>query len=127
MESNLFSIVPNDYDAKIVKNLYSGDYGETYQFLQIQYFSYVLSNFENEFYEEIYSIAQDDKQHHELLAEIILKLGGDPTYEIDNEFILLRNIEYFKGIKQILSYILNIKENAIIKYKILLNKIEKKE
>ena len=126
--SSLSKINHNDYYSKLIKEIYAGDNGETFMFLQFLYFSYTLSSFENEFTKTFYLISQDDIDHHAMLGECLVKLGGEPTY-ISSKNIALNgiNFEYFKGLKQIIEYAIEIKEKSIINYKILLNKIQEKE
>ena len=126
--SKFSKISPNEYYAKLIKDAYIGEDSETYLMLQFLYFSYILSNFENDFVSSLYTIAQDDIDHHLLLGECIVKLGGDPDF-ISNKNTPLSgmNFEYLKSIKSILDYGIELKEKSIIKYKILINKIVEKE
>lgn len=121
-------IQPNDYYSKLIKSAYIGAESETNMFMQFLYFSYVLSNFQNEFTTAFYAIAQDDLDHHSMLGECLIKLGGDPDF-VSNKNVALsgRDFEYFKGIKQMLEYGISKKEKALINYKILINKIAEKE
>ena len=121
-------IKPNNYYSTLLQDAYCGEDGETFYFLQFQYFCYILSSFENEFTDEFYKIAQDDLDHHTMLGECIVKLGGDPIYKNSKGVNFnLKDIEYLKGIKQIFTYCIELKEKSIINYKILLSKIMDKE
>ena len=128
VKTKLNSINQNNYYANLLKDAYSGEVGETFSLLQFQYFSYVISNFENEFTSQFYMIAQDDLEHHSMLGECIVKLGGDPTF-ISSKNIAINgnNFEYVKGIKQMILQGIEIKEKTIINYKILIAKISEKE
>ena len=117
----------NDYICGLLKDVYAGKNGATTLFLQFTYFQYILSNFENEFKQVFCSIASRDLQHHKMLGELIVKFGGDPDFCTANEYFSGKFIENFKGIKQILSYAVELKEKSIINYKIILSKIEEKQ
>lgn len=57
-----------------------------------------------------------------------MKLGGDPTYySSKNTYLNGKNVEYTKGIKQMILRGIEIKEKSIINYKILISKIIEKE
>lgn len=126
--SKTSKIQPNEYYAKLVKTAYVGEESETNMLLQFLYFSYVLSGFENEFTTAFYKIAQDDLDHHSMLGECLIKLGGDPNFVTSKNVVFSGNdIEYFKGTQQMLEYGISQKEKAVINYKILMNKIAEKE
>lgn len=126
--TSLSKIAPNKYYSNLLKDAYAGEEGETNSFLQFLYFSYILSSFENEFSSVFYEIAKDDIDHHAMLGECIVKLGGDPSYFSPNDVPASgKDLEYCKGIKQILTLGIEIKEKSIIKYKILLAKIMERE
>ena len=125
--SKLSKIQANNYYANLIKSVYVGEESETNLMLQFLYFSYVLSNFENDFSKAFYDIAQDDLDHHSMLGECLVRLGGDPNFINKNVPLSGKDFEYFKGIKQMLEYGICQKEKAIIKYKIIINKILEKE
>lgn len=121
-----FSPSKNDYQIKIIKDLYCGELGETQQMLQFLYFCYV-TNVQSDFYETLQTIQKDDAAHHKILGEILQKLGGEPSYFSGNNIPLSGlNFEYYKGLKNILDYALEIKEKIILNYKIAINKISEK-
>ena len=121
-----FNLGKNEYTIKTIKELYSGEFGETWQLLQFLYFSFVTSDI-NGLYDSILEIKKDDENHSKLLAKILIDFGEEPSY-ISSKNIPLSgiNFEYFKGIKNILNYALEIKEKSIINYKIAINKINEK-
>lgn len=127
-KTSLNKITPNKYYANLLKECYAGTNGETNCILQFLYFSYILSSFENEFNSVLYEIAQDEIDHHSMLGECIVKLGGDPNYCSPKGLVFNgKNIEEVKGIKQILSLSIELKEKTIINYKVILTKVMEKE
>ena len=126
--ANLNKINPNKYFASLLQDVYAGQNGESKMFLQFLYFAYVLCNFDKEFVDSFYIIAKDDIEHHNLLGEMIVKLGGDPLYVSSKNIAMsFAEIESIKSLKQIINFGLNLKEKTIIEYKILLAKITEKE
>ncbi len=126
--TQLKHITANSYYANLLKEVYAGNDSETMMVMQFLYDSYTLSSFDNDFVEQFYLIAQDDIEHHKLLGECIVKLGGDPVYcSSNNLFFNGKNIENDRGIKQMITRGIEIKEKSIINYKILIAKIIEKE
>lgn len=127
-EIMLKRIVPNNYYATLLQDIYAGTNGKTKSILQFMYFSYILSSFENEFSSEFESIVQDDFIHHKILGKLIVQLGGNPTYISSKGVYFSGNcIESIKGIRQILEMSIEIKKKSIINCKILLAKIAEKD
>ena len=123
---NTFCPSKNNYQIKLIKNLYCGELGETQQMLQFLYFCYV-TNINNDFYEILQTIQKDDSSHHNILGELLHGLGDEPSYFSGNHIPLSGvNFEYFIGLKNIINYALEIKEKIIINYKIAINKIQEK-
>ena len=122
------NITPNKYYADLLQDAYAGKHGESKMFLQFLYFSYVLCNFDKEFADCFCLIAKEDIEHHNLLGEIIVKLGGDPLYVSSKNIAMsFAEIEALKSLKQIINLGIELKEKTIIDYKILLAKIAEKE
>ena len=126
--SNHSKITQNNYYYNLLKDMYSGEFSETASLLQFLYFSYTLSDFENEFVPLLYSIAQDDLEHHTMLGECLIKLGGDAKYINSNSIAFgTTKLEYTKNIKNMLEYGIEFKERSLINYKTILNKVAEKE
>ena len=122
------NLLPNGYYANLLQDVYAGSNSESKMFLQFLYFAYTLCNFDNDFLDVFYKIAKDDIEHHSLLGEMIVRLGGDPVYKSSkNVYMSFDEIEDIKGLKQILNLAIELKEKIIISYKILLKKIVEKE
>ena len=93
--------------------------------LQFMYFCYVQKD-NKQFLEKFLEILTDEQKHHKILGELLFSLGESPTY-FSSKNIPLSGIsfEYFLGLKNILSFALELKEKSIINYKIAINKITK--
>lgn len=118
----------NSYYAGVIKNLFGGSDSETNYFLQFLYYSYITTNLENEVSALMYNIAQDDIDHHAMLADCILCLGGDPIYaSSSNVWFSGKNVDYLKSTKQIILIAIEMKEKSIIDYKTAISKIPEKE
>ena len=115
----------NTYQINIIKDLYSGEFSETESMLQFMYFCYVQKD-NKQFVEKFLEILTDEQKHHKILGELLFSLGESPTY-FSSKNIPLSGIgfEYFLGLKNILSFALELKEKSIINYKIAINKITK--
>lgn len=115
----------NTYQINIIKDLYSSEFGETESMLQFMYFCYVQKD-NKQFCEKFFEIFQDEQKHHKILGELLFSLGESPTY-FSSKNIPLSGVsfEYFVGLKNILSFALELKEKIIINYKIAINKITK--
>ncbi len=126
MYVNIYGVSKNEYETKLVKELYSGDNGQIFQMMQFFYFCNALYDIDelNNFFEQMF---EDCKNNSQILAKILFKNSEEPSY-ISSKNIPISgiNFEYYKGIKNILNYTLEIKEKSIINYKIVLNKINQK-
>lgn len=74
------NICKNPKYAVIVKNLYSGPVSELTAILQYLYGSWHLRDEHKECYEALKSIAIVEMEHMDLLAQVLLCLGGDVKY-----------------------------------------------
>ena len=123
---NIYGVSKNEYETKLIKELYSGENGQIFQMMQFFYFCNVLYDIDelNNFFEQMF---EDCKNNSQILAKILFKNSEEPSY-ISSKNIPISgiNFEYYKGIKNILNYTLEIKEKSIINYKIVLNKINQK-
>ena len=75
---NKLIIKPNGYYEGIVKGLYSGNEGEVLTFLQEMYQANMVFPFEKEQYEFLKKLYEDDIEHTQRLAEILVLMGSDP-------------------------------------------------
>ena len=124
----LKKMAQNTYYASLLQDVFGGANGETKCLMQMLYFCYELSVFENEFSKVFYDIAIDDLTHHNVLGEMIVRLGGEPALCSHSNIVFSGNdIERVKGIRQILDTAIEMKEKCILNYKILLTKIPEKE
>lgn len=113
----------NSYYLGLVQNLYAGSEGELASFLQTTYQSGVLEGTE-EVAEILKKIADQDKKHLSILSHVILMLGGDPKFfNAQNKWFSTREIDYVQGVKQVVSYDIELKEKIIIDYKSTIQKI----
>lgn len=123
MQSKLI-IKPNGYYKGIVKGLYSGNEGEVLTFLQEMYQANMVFPFEKEQYEFLKKLYEDDIEHTQRLAEILVLMGSDPKLiNTQNIWLSGKSIDYVKSYKQMLYTNLELKEKIIIDYKTAINKI----
>lgn len=118
---NYLLISKNLYQAKLLKNLFNSSFGEVFLHLQFAYYSSVLSDFDNNFYDVFNIICNEDFLHEQKLANLIKILGDNPVFNFENYNF---EIKYFKSIKQILLQSLELKEKIIIEYKFAVKKIQ---
>lgn len=118
----------NSYYHGLLQNLYAGQDSETTIFHQLRYQYYMLSGFNDKIAEILNGIALSDLKHHELLAEAIKMVGGDPVLcSAQGKWFGGRSIDYIKDTKQILLLDIEAKEKAIIDYRTTISKIENTE
>lgn len=123
MQSKLI-IKPNGYYEGIVKGLYSGNEGEVLTFLQEMYQANMVFPFEKEQYEFLKKLYEDDIEHTQRIAEILVLMGADPKLiNTQNIWLSGKSIDYVKSYKQMLYTNLELKEKIIIDYKTAINKI----
>ena len=126
MYVNIYGVSKNEYETKLLKELYSGENGQIFQMMQFFYFCNALYDIDelNKIFDQMF---EDCKNNSKILAKILFENSEEPSY-ISSKNIPISgiNFEYYKGIKNILNYTLEIKEKSIINYKIVLNKINQK-
>ena len=121
---NKLIIKPNGYYEGIVKGLYSGNEGEVLTFLQEMYQANMVFPFEKEQYGFLKKLYEDDIEHTQRLAEILVLMGSDPKLiNTQNIWLSGKSIDYVKSYKQMLYTNLELKEKIIIDYKTAINKI----
>ena len=80
--------------------------------------------FEKEQYEFLKKLYEDDIEHTQRLAEILVLMGSDPKLiNTQNIWLSGKSIDYVKSYKQMLYTNLELKEKIIIDYKTAINKI----
>lgn len=123
---NIYGVSKNEYETKLIKELYSGENGQIFQMMQFFYFCNVLFDIQElkDCFEQMF---EDCKISSNILAKMLVENYEEPSY-ISSKNIPISgiNFEYYKGIKNILNYTLEIKEKSIINCKIALNKINQK-
>ena len=126
MYVNIYGVSKNEYETKIIKELYSGENGQIFQMMQFFYFCNVMYDIKElkECFEQMF---EDGKTNSQILAKLLIENYEEPSY-ISSKNIPISGIyfEYYKDIKNILNYALEIKEKSIISCKIALNKINQK-
>jgi len=123
--NKIIDIKTNPFYSEILQNLYMGNAGEVYSYLQLCYQSFLLLPFRNEVGNLFEKIANDDFLHMKLLSHHIVILGGNPIFSSSKGIWLRgRNINYGKDIKSMLIADIEVKENSLINYKVALAKID---
>lgn len=118
----------NSYYLGLVQNLYAGSEGELASFLQTSYQFPLIKDSNEELYNLLKKISEQDKKHLEILSYLILSLGGSPKYfNAQNKWFSTREIDYVQGTKQILSYDIELKEKIVLDYKSTIQKISAQE
>lgn len=114
----------NSYYLGLVQNLYAGSEGELACFLQATYQFQVLDECETSIAQALKKIAEQDQKHMEILAHIIIMLGGNPKFfNAQNKWFSTLEIDYVQGVKQIISFDIELKEKVILDYKSTIQKI----
>ena len=118
----------NSYYSGILQNLFAGSEGEVIIFLQLQYHSNTLKNYNPKISKILYEISLTDLKHQQLLSNAIEMTYGNPIYATtQGKWIGGRQIDYVKDVKQIIHANLEAKEKAIIDYKLAISKIENQQ
>lgn len=118
----------NSYYLGLVQNLYAGSEGELACFLQATYQVQVLEDYDQEIVGTLKKIAEQDQKHLSILSHIILMLGGNPKFlNAQNKWFSTREIDYVQGVKQIISFDIELKEKVILDYKSTIQKISSSE
>ena len=121
----LTHIKHNSYYLGLIQNLYCSSESELVCFLQFEYQKNLLLPFGNDYARVFGQMAEDDLFHSELLSETIISLGGNPVYcSCQGKWLGGRQIDYVKGIKQMLELDIELKEKLIIDYKSATSKID---
>lgn len=118
----------NSYYLGLVQNLYAGSEGELACFLQATYQFQALEDYDQEIVGTLKKIAEQDQKHLSILSHIILMLGGNPKFlNAQNKWFSTREIDYVQGVKQIISFDIELKEKVILDYKSTIQKISSSE
>ncbi len=118
----------NSYYSGILQNLFAGSEGEVVLFMQLQYHSNILKNYNPKISEILTEISLTDLKHQQLLSNAIEMTYGNPIYATtQGKWVGGRQIDYIKDIKQILHANLEAKEKAIIDYKLAISKVENQQ
>ena len=118
----------NSYYLGLVQNLYAGSEGELACLLQATYQFQVLEDYDQEIVGTLKKIAEQDQKHLSILSHIILMLGGNPKFlNAQNKWFSTREIDYVQGVKQIISFDIELKEKVILDYKSTIQKISSSE
>lgn len=118
---NCYSIkarVQNEYYVNLLKILYNGENGESFCLFQFLIYSNNLSDFENDITKTLYEISKDDLLHLKKIGDLIIQFGGKLENENWN-----KKYNFSKKIEEIIKNLIKIKENCLINYKIIRNKI----
>ena len=118
----------NSYYLGLVQNLYAGSEGELACFLQPTYQFQVHEDYDQEIVGTLKKIAEQDQKHLSILSHIILMLGGNPKFlNAQNKWFSTREIDYVQGVKQMISFDIELKEKVILDYKSTIQKISSSE
>ena len=108
------------FKNRFIKNTSWIVFGQIFQMMQFFYFCNVMYDIKElkECFEQMF---EDGKTNSQILAKLLIENYEEPSY-ISSKNIPISGIyfEYYKGIKNILNYALEIKEKSIISCKIAL-------
>ena len=117
----------NSYYLGLIQNLYSASEGELPSFLQT-FFQATITQSTPKLHALLKKISEQDKKHMEILADAIIKLGGTPKFfNAQSKWFTTREIDYVQGIKQIISYDIEMKEKMVLDYKSTIQKVSSPE
>ena len=103
--------------AKIIQNLYAGKSSELSAITQYCYQAFVSQRFNDEINEVFLHIAEVEMHHLELLANAIIKLGGNPTFSNSGGWWSGSNVYYNNNIINMINRDIRDEELAILDYK----------
>ncbi|MDD2227416.1 MAG: ferritin-like domain-containing protein [Clostridia bacterium] len=124
--NKVYEVKTNPFYSEILQNLYMGNSGEVYSYLQLCYQSFLLSPFGESLGVLFEKIASEDFWHMKILAQQIITFGGNPIFANQGIWLGARTINYSKNAKSMLIADIELKEKSIIDYKTALLKIEDK-
>ncbi len=113
----------NNYVVGLLKNLYADDYGEIFCGMQLKTFYFTLLGKQSEFAQVFLNMCEDEVSHQKILGEKIVESGG----EIDFDKNIINNLIFTKNIKEMLNFVIEIKEKSIINYKLSIAKMPEKD
>lgn len=110
----LDGIKPNKCYADMLLYDYAGFISESTAIFQYAYQHYVLKNVDSGIAKTLEKIAIQEMRHHEFLAEMILKLGGDPKLmNPRGVYFNGRYVDYTRGVKKMLMVDIDSETKAI--------------
>lgn len=119
------SLRKNAYYAGLLQNLLCGEEGVVIFFLQLKYQKAILGDFYPQISQTISEILEIETIHHDLLSNAIIMSGGDPMLiTSQGKWLVGRQIDYIKELKQIISYNIEVKEKSVIDFKLAHSKID---
>lgn len=117
---------PNKFYADELLNLFAGEKGEVFSFLQANYTANIFLPYGDKIGKLFDKIASEDLFHSKQLSQCIVMLGGNPTYSQNKIFLTTKNINYSQNLTDILYSNIENKEISILNYKTALSKINNK-
>ena len=113
-------IAPNKAYANIISGLYAGQTSEITAVMQYFYASCQLKKQYADAYTAFKYISVIEMEHMDILANVIIALGGDPEYtyrtNMGEKWWTAKNVRYSKTARQILIEAIIAEENAISGY-----------
>ncbi len=108
---------PNLYYAKLLQEDYAGIVSEFTAINQYIYHSFLIKSIDEEMSETIECIAIEEMHHLKILAELIILLGGKPTFSFQNNVWNSNYVNYGFNLLNQLNSDLQSEYDAIQTYK----------
>ena len=107
----------NSRYATILQNNYAGKAGEVTAIMQYSYQSFVAHRYNSDIATVLSNIAKVEMEHMELLANAILRLGGNPTISGSGGWWSGSSVYYNTNVINMINRDLRDEELAILDYK----------
>lgn len=116
---------PNAYYAGLLQNAYAGCNSEISAILKYTYQHHIFEEQEEQIADVLRHIAIVEMKHLELLADVIIKLGGVPFYkDASGQVFSIKNcVDSTTNLKRALLKNIEEEEQAILNYNYIKNKI----
>jgi bacterioferritin len=117
-------VLISEKDVKLLMTVYAGRDSETTSFLTYLYQHYILKPVDEELSEtlELFSIVE--MIHHDLIGNLIAKMGGSPVFSDNKDFWKGNYVVYAKDIKAIIEHDIELEKKSISDYNNILENIE---
>lgn len=120
------AVVKNTRDAYLLQTDYAGGTSETTAIMTYAYQSYIVRPYNEQAANLLEKIAVSEMHHHEILAGLIVAVGGNPVIGARDEFWSGRNVDYSSNFKKMLVDDIAAEQRAIDGYEYTVDNVGNK-